>query len=180
MLAWVQATERLIELGWGRAGSPVQQFFTSTLNPDGTPERVRSLNEQQRLCCGRDRAAALVRARVRQDVRALLPQLRCPTLVLHAEHDATVGIENGRHLAATIPGARFVALPSRNHIPLAGEAAFEQFVEAVAAFVHSTQHDAVAGGFPARERALLHLVAAGRANLQIGAELGPTRPCATG
>lgn len=170
--AWVQATERLIELGWGRAGSPVQQFFTSTLIPDGTPEQVRALNEQQRLCCGPERAAALLRARVRVDVRPLLKQVGCPTLVLHAENDTAVGIENGRHLAATIPGARFVALPSRNHIPLAPEPAFEQFVEAVAAFVHATPSDAGAGAFTARERALLHLVAAGRDNLQIGAELG--------
>ena len=170
--AWVQATERLIELGWGRAGSPVQQFFTSTLIPDGTPEQVRALNEQQRLCCGPARAAALLRARVRQDVRALLPQLRCPTLVLHAEHDATVSIESGRHLAATIPGARFVALPGRNHIPLAGEPAFEQFIESMAAFIHAPQHTAAPSGFTTRERALLHLVAAGRDNLQIGAELG--------
>ncbi len=170
--AWVQATERLIELGWGRAGSPVQQFFTSTLIPDGTPEQVRALNEQQRLCCGPARAAALMRARVRLDVRALLPLLRCPTLVLHAEHDATVGIESGRHLAATIAGARFITLPSRNHIPLAGEPAFEQFIEAMAAFIHAPQHTAAASGFTPRERALLHLVAAGRDNLQIGAELG--------
>ena len=34
-VAWVEATERLIKLGWGRAGSPVQQFFTSTLAASG-------------------------------------------------------------------------------------------------------------------------------------------------
>ena len=62
-VAWVDATARLIELGWGRAGSPVQQFFTASLIPGGTQERVQSLNEQQRLCCGPERAAALLRAR---------------------------------------------------------------------------------------------------------------------
>ena len=176
--AWVQATVRLVELGWGRAGSPVQQFFTSTLIPAGTPEQMQALNDQQRLCCGPARAAALLRARVRLDVRALLGAVQCPTLVLHAEHDATVQIEAGRQLAAAIAGARFVSLPSRNHIPLAGEPAFEQFCQAVAGFVHAPMQTSAddsgnAGiSYTARERELLHLVAAGRDNLQIGATLG--------
>lgn len=55
---------------------------------------------------------------------------------------------------------------------MAGAPAFEQFIEALAAFVHAPRHTAAASGFTARERALLHLVAAGRDNLQIGAELG--------
>lgn len=171
-LAWVEATARLIELGWGRAGSPVQHFFTSTLIPDGTPEQVQAMNEQQRLCCGPARAAALLRARVALDVRALLPQVRCPTLVLHMKHDATVAPENSRQLAAAIAGARFVELEGRNHIPLAGEPGFEQMCDAMTAFVHAAAVPAGEAGFSARERALLHLVAAGRDNLQIGAELG--------
>ena len=42
----------------------------------------------------------------------------------------------------------------------------------MAAFIHAPQHTAAPSGFTTRERALLHLVAAGRDNLQIGAELG--------
>ncbi len=170
--AWVLATQRLVELGWGRAGAPVQQFFTATLIPGGTAEQVHALNEQQRLCCGPARAAALLQARLTLDVRALLPQLRCPTLVLHVDQDAAVALENGRHLAAAIPGARFVALPGRNHIPLGGEPAFEQFCDAVSGFVRSPLQAAGSTPYTARERTLLHLVAAGRDNLQIGAELG--------
>ena len=175
-VAWVEATARLIELGWGRAGSPVQQFFTASLIPGGTQEQVQSLNEQQRLCCGPERAAALLRARTRLDVRALLGQLRCPTLVLHSQWDATVNLEAGRTLAAAIPAARFVELPSRNHIPLAGEPAFEQFCDALTHFVRSAPSDApeadVSGTFTPRQRELLALVAQGRDNLQIGARMG--------
>ena len=175
-VAWVEATARLIELGWGRAGSPVQQFFTASLIPGGTQEQVLSLNEQQRLCCGPERAAALLRARTRLDVRALLGQVRCPTLVLHSQWDAAVSLEAGRTLAAAIPAARFVELPSRNHIPLAGEPAFEQFCDALTHFVRSAPSDApeadVSGTFTPRERELLALVAQGRDNLQIGAQMG--------
>ena len=178
-VAWVDATARLIELGWGRAGSPVQQFFTASLIPGGTQEQVQSLNEQQRLCCGPERAAALLRARTRLDVRALLPQLRCPTLVMHSQWDATIALEAGRAVAAAIGGARFVELPSRNHIPLAGEPAFEQFCDALTHFVctpQTAQTDSpvgdATGTFTPRERELLALVAQGRDNLQIAAQMG--------
>ncbi len=170
--AWVDATARLIELGWGRAGSPVQHFFTSTLIPDGRPEHVQALNEQQRLSCGPARAAALLRARVALDVGDLLHLVQCPTLVLHTQHDATVAVESGRRIAAGIPGARFVELAGRNHIPLDGEPGFEQMCEAMTAFVLAPASPAERAGFTARERDLLHLVAAGRDNLQIGAQMG--------
>ena len=172
---WIETTARLIELGWGQPGAPVQQFFTATLIPAGTPEQVRAMNEQQRVSCNAQRAAALFNARVRLDVRALLPQVQCPTLVLHCEHDNTVGLESGVALAAAIPNARFQRLPSRNHIPLAGEPAFEQFCQAVTAFVREPSPADAAAGAPAftpRERELLKWVARGHDNLQIAAHMG--------
>ena len=44
-------------------------------------------------------------------------------------------IERGRDLAEAIPGARFVALPTRNHIPLAADAGFEHFCQAISDFL---------------------------------------------
>jgi pimeloyl-ACP methyl ester carboxylesterase len=170
-LALHEAVVRLVEFGWGQRDSPVQQFFTATMIPDATLEQVRALNEQQRLSCDGKRAAAIVRARVGLDVRHLLPLVRCPTLVLHAEGDATVKVELGRELAAGIAGARFETLPTRNHIPLAGEPAFERFCDAVTSFVQAPQAAALPG-ITARERDLLELVARGLDNLQIAAHLG--------
>jgi pimeloyl-ACP methyl ester carboxylesterase len=121
--AWVQATQRLVELGWGRAGAPVQQFFTSTLIPGGTPEHAHALNEQQRLCCGPERAAALLQARLTLDVRAVA-QLRCPTLVLHVDQTPP-SLESGRNLAAAITGARFGTARPQPH-SAGGEPAFDQ------------------------------------------------------
>jgi pimeloyl-ACP methyl ester carboxylesterase/DNA-binding CsgD family transcriptional regulator len=170
-LAYHEAIVRLVELGWGKADSAVQQFFTATFVPDATPEQKHALNEQQRLSCDGRRAAAILRARAALDVRALLPRVRCPTLVLHAAADATVPVERGREVAAAIAGASFQTLATRNHIPLAGEAAFERFCDAVAAHVCPRQVASLPGLRP-RERALLDLVAQGRDNLQIAAHLG--------
>jgi len=54
------------------------------------------------------------------DVRPLLPRVRMPSVVLHATADRVVRVENGRALAAAIPGARLVELPGEDHAFLFG------------------------------------------------------------
>ncbi len=49
------------------------------------------------------------------DVRALLPRIRVPTLVLHRRGDRSVPVESGRYLASHIPQARYVELPGADH-----------------------------------------------------------------
>jgi class 3 adenylate cyclase len=50
-------------------------------------------------------------------VRAALPAVQCPTLVLHRTGDRDSRVEEGRFLADQIPGARFVELPGDVHVP---------------------------------------------------------------
>jgi pimeloyl-ACP methyl ester carboxylesterase/DNA-binding CsgD family transcriptional regulator len=169
-LAYHDAQLQLMALGWGRPGSAVQQFFTTTMLPDASPAQAAALNEQQRLSCDGERAAAILNARVQLDVRPLLARVTCPTLVLHCEGDAMVPLEQGRELAAAIAGARFETLRSRNHIPLAGEPAFERFCEAITEFIAAGA--ASAARFTRRERELLDAMARGLDNLQIAAHLG--------
>ena len=54
----------------------------------------------------------------------LLPLVKAPTLVLHCRDDAVQPFDEGRRVAAGIPGARFVALEGKNHVPLHGEPAW--------------------------------------------------------
>jgi pimeloyl-ACP methyl ester carboxylesterase len=170
-LAYFEAIATLMQHGWGQPGSAVQQFFSASLIPDATVEQREAMNEQQRRSCDGRRAAALFRARSQLDARPLLARVQCPTLVMHSEGDATVKVELGRDLAAAIPGARFEALHSRNHLPLHGEPAFERFCVALTDFVHQ-RPAATDQTFTARERELMALVARGLDNLQIGAHLG--------
>lgn len=170
----VQLHEAMVQLmrhGWGMRDSAVQQFFTTKMVPDALPEQRQALNEQQRLSCNGERAADILRARASLDVRGLLARVQCPTLVLHSEGDAMVPVELGRELAAAIGGARFETLPSRNHLPLPGEAAFDRFCEAIAEFIGSPARQSSPALTP-REAALAELVARGLDNLQIGAHLG--------
>ena len=48
------------------------------------------------------------------DVRALLPTVRVPTLVVHHADDPFVPPELGKYVADHIPGAKYVELPGRN------------------------------------------------------------------
>jgi class 3 adenylate cyclase len=54
------------------------------------------------------------------DVRELLPTVRVPTLVLH-HVGSLVPVALGRLTAELIPGARYVELPGRDHLPGAGD-----------------------------------------------------------
>jgi hypothetical protein len=57
--------------------------------------------------------------------------------VLHCRNDAMQPFEEGRRLAAGIPGARFVTLEGRNHIILPGDASWERFFDEAKAFLSS-------------------------------------------
>lgn len=45
-----------------------------------------------------------------------LPQISVPTLVMHGDEDRMVPVENGKLLAARIPGAKFHLIPGAGHI----------------------------------------------------------------
>jgi pimeloyl-ACP methyl ester carboxylesterase len=64
-----------------------------------------------------------------RDVRALLPAIRVPTLVLHGEVDRVNPVEQGRWAAEQIPGAELHLLKGRCHAaPVTAPAEFAQVV----------------------------------------------------
>ncbi len=50
------------------------------------------------------------------DVRAVLPSIQAPTLVLHRARDQFIDIRHSRYLAEHVPGARYVELPGEEAI----------------------------------------------------------------
>jgi pimeloyl-ACP methyl ester carboxylesterase len=51
------------------------------------------------------------------DIREILPTIQAPTLVLHRTGDLDSKVDEGRYIAARIPGARFVELSGDDHVP---------------------------------------------------------------
>ena len=56
-------------------------------------------------------ASAMFRYTFGLDVRAILPSIQCPTLILHRADYRFVNVAHGRYLAENIPAARLVELP---------------------------------------------------------------------
>jgi class 3 adenylate cyclase/pimeloyl-ACP methyl ester carboxylesterase len=50
------------------------------------------------------------------DIRAVLPTLSVPTLVIHLEGNANIPPDHGRFMAQAIPGARLVLLPGTDQV----------------------------------------------------------------
>jgi class 3 adenylate cyclase/pimeloyl-ACP methyl ester carboxylesterase len=130
-----QAMLTLMRLGWGQENPAFRQLFTSQFIPDGTKEQADWFNELQRVSTSPDDAVRNTVANGDTDVSALLAQVSVPTLVMHAREDARVPFDQGRRLAAGIPGARFVSLASRNHLILEDEPAFPRFLQEIRAFL---------------------------------------------
>jgi class 3 adenylate cyclase len=79
------------------------------------------------------------------DVRAILPQIRRPTLILQRRGDRVVTSANGRYLADKVPDAVYLELPGDDHLAPEGDAgslvdAIGRF--AVADWVREQEHHA--------------------------------------
>jgi class 3 adenylate cyclase/pimeloyl-ACP methyl ester carboxylesterase len=130
-----EAVITLMRQGWGRENPAFRQLWTTHFMPEATQEQAKWFNDLQRITASPENAIRIRRALDHIDVSSLLSAVRVPTLVLHARGDDAVPFEEGRRLAAGIPGARFVALDSRNHMILEHEPAWPRFMDEVRSFL---------------------------------------------
>lgn len=164
----------LARLGWGTDNPAFREVFTSRFIPGATDEQIGWFNELCLKTASPENAARLLEARAQIDVVDLLPRVTTPTLVLHARQDGVTPLDEGRRLAAGIPGAQFVELDSRNHILLENEPAWKRFQQAVLDFVGvgaPSGEDAAFGALSVREREILALVSEGLGNAAIAERL---------
>ena len=98
---------RFVERSWGTGR------FQATVSAqvDIDDGERRRLAREERMAMTPAVAAAVFRQQYRTDVRALLPTVSAPTLVLHNDANPFLPIGFGRYLAEHIPDARFVEVP---------------------------------------------------------------------
>ncbi len=65
---------------------------------------------------------ALYRMNIEIDIRAVLPTIGIPTLILHRAGDRLIDVGNSRYMAEHIPGAKYVELEGSDHLPWFGDA----------------------------------------------------------
>ena len=125
----------LMRQGWGQENPAFRQIFTSLFIPDATPEQAHWFNDLQRMTTSPENAVRIRRTLDEIDVVGLLPDVRVPTLVLHCRNDAVQPFEEGRRMAAGIPGSHFVALEGSNHLILEHEPAWPRLLDEVTRFL---------------------------------------------
>jgi class 3 adenylate cyclase len=105
----------LIERTWGG------EMDISDLAPSADEAFKRRAVAYLRRSASPGAAVALLRMNSQIDVRDVLPTIRVPTLVLQRVDDRDVNVEEGRWIAAQIPGAKYVELPGDEHLIWAGD-----------------------------------------------------------
>lgn len=83
-------------------------------------------------------ALALTQMNAEIDVRHVLPSVHVPTLVIHRADDQCLKVEEGRYVAGRIPGAHYVELPGRDHLPFVGDQ--DAILDEVEEFLTGARH----------------------------------------
>jgi len=124
---------RQLESGWGGA------VELDTLAPSAADDEGfrRWFAAYGRLSVSPSAAVALAKMNSDIDIRAVLPSVHVPTLVMHRSGDRDVSVANGRFLAEHIPGAKWVELPGEDHVWWVGDA--DSILEEVQEFVTGTR-----------------------------------------
>jgi class 3 adenylate cyclase len=114
------AAEREVREDWG-TGKSLRNFLPAASRD---PAAVQAAARFERLSASPSDVI---------DVRAILPTIRVPTVVIHRRDDVRVRSWAGRELAEIIPDARYVELPGDDHPPWASDA--DRIVEEIRQFM---------------------------------------------
>jgi class 3 adenylate cyclase/pimeloyl-ACP methyl ester carboxylesterase len=131
----------LMKADWGGFGATAMlEMFVP-----GVSQEVRVFfAEFQRQAASAEAAIATMKSLFDFTVTDLLSQVKTPTLVLHRRGDKTCPFQQGREMAARIPGARFVPLEGDIHVIHLGD--IDPIVNAIQDFVHGGEGPSRAAG----------------------------------
>jgi pimeloyl-ACP methyl ester carboxylesterase/DNA-binding CsgD family transcriptional regulator len=157
---------------WGLGSRMLADIFLA----DASAEEQEWFARLQRDASSAETAAALLDTVYRFDVRTELERVRAPTQVVHRRDDRAIPYEQGRALAATIPGATLVPLAGRAHLPWVGDApsvarALRSFLVPGTEAERAEGERAAAALLSRREREVLALVAEGLSEREIAERL---------
>lgn len=152
--------------------SSLREVFARLLLPDAAAEVVAAFVLLQQASATPGDMARINAAHTAVDVTAQAGRVAAPALVLHLREDVFVPFEQGRILAALIPGCRFVPLQGRNHVLLPDEPAWSRLIAEVSEFLGADRRPTAGEvSLTDRQREIINLVAQGRGNDEIARRL---------
>lgn len=107
----------LIEQHWGES-TDIAQLAPSRANDPAFAEWFASMS---RRAASPGSAVMLARTNTDIDVRAVLPTIRVPTLVMHRRGDRDVKVEEAQYIADQIPNAKLCVLEGEDHMIWCGD-----------------------------------------------------------
>jgi pimeloyl-ACP methyl ester carboxylesterase len=99
---------------WGRPTEETIRQLAPSVTPD--PYLIDWVGRMEVNAATPASAAAFIELAFEIDVRALLPTITVPTLIIHAVEDQVCHVENGRYIARMLPDARYIELPGGDHL----------------------------------------------------------------
>jgi class 3 adenylate cyclase len=105
-----------VDKHWGE-GKTVMNFAPSLQNDAAF---VQWWGKYERSSASPGAVKALMRMNHEIDVRAVMPSISVPTLIMHRTGDTRVSVEAARYMARAIPNARLIEHPGIDHLALAG------------------------------------------------------------
>ena len=85
--------------------------------PQKMPAKQADFAKLERMVCNPKTLESVLELLTRVDIRASLPDINLPVLVLHSRDDVAVSKLNGRYLADNIDGSKYIEYPSGGHLP---------------------------------------------------------------
>ena len=85
--------------------------------PQKMPAKQADFAKLERMVCNPKTLESVLELLTKVDIRASLPDINLPVLVLHSRDDVAVSKLNGRYLADNIGGSKYIEYPSGGHLP---------------------------------------------------------------
>ena len=127
--SWVKGFLQLTERDWGTGR--VLDYSAPSVSQDAAFKEWWARFE--RVSASPGAALAIARMLAAVDVRQVLPSIQAPTLVIHRKDHPFLPLAQARDLAESIPAARLVEVPGRDHPFFLGDT--EPLLDAIAEFI---------------------------------------------
>jgi class 3 adenylate cyclase len=128
---WELLQDRFALWGSGR----VMELWAPSMTT--VPGSMQVLGSAERICASPGMALASLRSTKEVDVRAALPRISVPTLILHRDK-SIVPVSFSRYLAQELPDAKYVEYEGQDHLTWVGD--WEPIIDEIEQFLTGARH----------------------------------------